>query len=136
MQRIEVLWLILFGVTASAGQHGEGPAYPCHMYYPNIPGEMLLDHDKLVAQRCIVQPGQREGIHRHPADRLYIQVTGREWTVKYGDDATTRVSHDGEIGWSDTPTEMDAMHQSGNTSDEPKDLIRVTLKPGCMAPPS
>jgi hypothetical protein len=28
------------------------------------------------------------------------------------------------------------MHESGNTGDEPIDLIWVTLKPGCMAPPA
>ena len=30
---------------------------------------------------------------------------------------------------------MSAMHESGNTGDEPIDLIWVTLKPGCMAEP-
>ncbi len=27
------------------------------------------------------------------------------------------------------------MHESGNTGDEPIDLIWVTLKPGCLADP-
>lgn len=133
MIRIQVLLLVLFGVSASADHHGEGPAEPCHMYYPNIPGEMLLDNDKLVVQRFIIEPGQWEGIHRHPANQLYIHVKGGEWTVKYGDDAETSLYSDGGIGWSDTSTELDAMHESGNTGDEPIDLIWVTLKPGCMA---
>ena len=133
MIRIQVLLLVLFGVSASADHHGEGPAEPCHIYYPNIPGELLLDNDKLVVQSFIIEPGQWEGIHRHPADQLYIHVKGGEWTVKYGDDAETSLSPDGGIGWSDTSTELDAMHESGNTGDEPIDLIWVTLKPGCMA---
>ena len=54
--------------------------------------------------------------------------------VKYGDEATTSVSATGGIGWSETATEMSAMHESGNTGDEPIDLLWVTLKPGCMAP--
>ena len=94
---------------------------------------MLLDNDKLVLQRFIIQPGQREGIHRHPPDQLCIHVKGGEWTVSFGDQATTSYSPDGSIGWSDRATLLDAMHQSGNTGDEPIDLIRVTLKPGCMA---
>ena len=136
MYRIQFILLTLFYLTASADQHGDGPPDPCHMYYPNIPGELLLENDKLVVQRFIIAPGQWEGIHRHPPNQLYIHVKGGEWTVKYGNEATTSDSPDGEIGWSDTATELSAMHQSGNTGDEPIDLIWVTLKPGCMAPPA
>jgi predicted metal-dependent enzyme (double-stranded beta helix superfamily) len=108
--RIHVSLLILFGVTASADHHGDGPAEPCHMYYPNIPGEMLLDNDKLVVQRFIIEPGQWEGIHRHPANQLFIHIKGGEWTVKYGDDAETSLSPDSGIGWSDTSTELTEKH--------------------------
>ena len=135
MYRIQFLLLTLFCLTASADQHGDGPPNPCHIYYPNIPGELLLENDKLVVQRFIIAPGQFEGIHRHPPDQLYIHVKGGEWTVKYGNTATTSDSATGSIGWSDTATEMSAMHESGNTGDEPIDLIWVTLKPGCMADP-
>ncbi len=135
MYRIQMLLLFPFFLTASANQHGDGPPNPCHMYYPNIPGEVLLENDKLVVQRFIIEPGQWEGIHRHPADQLYIHVKGGEWTVKYGDDAETSVSPTGKVGWSDTSTEFSAMHESGNTGDEPIDLIWVNLKPGCMADP-
>ncbi len=134
MYRFQFLFLILFGLTANAAdQQSEGPPNPCHMYYPNIPGEVLLENDKLVVQRFIVEPGQWEGIHRHPPDQLYIQVKGGTWTVKYGNDAETSFSPTGEIGWSDTATELSELHESGNTGDEVMDLIWVTLKPGCMA---
>ena len=135
MVRIQLLLLFLFGLTASAEQIAAGPPNPCHMVYPNISGEVLLENDKLVVQRFIIEPGQWEGIHRHPPDQLYINIKGGEWTVKYGDDADTSHSLTGSIGWSDTPTEFSAMHESGNTGDEPIDLIWVTLKPGCMAEP-
>jgi hypothetical protein len=125
MMRIQFLLLILVGLTASADQHGDGPPNRCHIYYPNIPGELMLENDKLVVQRFIIEPGEWEGIHRHPPNQLYIHVKG-----------TTSQSPDGEIGWSDTATEMSAMHESGNTGDEAIDLIWVTLKPGCMAPPA
>ena len=134
MYRFQFLFLFLCGLTANAAdQQSEGPPNPCHMYYPNIPGEVLLENDKLVVQRFIVEPGQWEGIHRHPPDQLYIQVKGGTWTVKYGNDAETSFSPTGEIGWSDTATELGELHESGNTGDEVMDLIWVTLKPGCMA---
>ena len=104
---------------------------PCHLYYPNIPGELLLENDKLVVQRFTVQPGQWEGIHRHPPDQLYIHIKGGEWTVKYGDEATTSYSPTGEIGWDDSATELSELHESGNTGDESIDLVWVTLKLGC-----
>ncbi len=105
---------------------------PCHQYYPNIPGELLLENDKLVVQRFTIQPGQWEGIHRHPPDQLYIHIKGGEWTVKYGDGATTSYSPTGEIGWDDSATELNELHGSGNTGDEFIGLVWVTLKPGCM----
>ena len=105
---------------------------PCPQYYPNIPGELLLENDKLVVQRFTIQPGQWEGIHRHPPDQLYIHIKGGEWTVKYGDGATTSYSPTGEIGWDDSATELSELHESGNTGDESIDLVWVTLKPVCM----
>ncbi|MDH4110142.1 MAG: hypothetical protein OEW35_17800 [Gammaproteobacteria bacterium] len=133
MLRLQLFLLVLIGLTASADHHGDGPPNPCHQYYPNIAGELLLENDKLVVQRFTIQPGQWEGVHRHPPDQLYIHVKGGEWTVQYGDQSETSYSPDGEIGWSDTALELDAQHQSGNTGDEPIELIWVTLKPGCMA---
>ena len=136
MYRIQFLLLSLICLSASADQHGDGPPNLCHQYYPNIPGEVLLENDKLVVQRFIIEPGQWEGIHRHPPDQLYIQIKGGEWTVRYGDESSTFDSPTGSIGWDDSATEMSAMHQSGNTGDEAMDLMWVTLKPGCMAPPA
>ena len=126
---ISMCWL-----TASAAEHA-APPNPCHQFYPNIPGQLLLENDKLVVQRFVIEPGQWEGIHRHPPDQLYIHIKGGDWTVKHGDNAETSHSPTGEIGWSDTATEMSEMHESGNTGDEPIDLIWVSLKPGCMAEP-
>ena len=131
MQRAVLAGWAFLCVTAQA----EAPLNPCHQHYPNIPGEVLLENDKLVVQRFIIEPGQWEGIHRHPPDQLYIHVKGGQWTVKYGDEAETEFSPTGEIGWSDTATELSAQHESGNTGDEPIDLIWVALKPGCMAAP-
>ena len=128
------LLLLLYCVAANATQHLD-PPNPCHQFYPNIEGALLLENDKLVVQRFVIEPGQWEGIHRHPADQLYIHIKGGQWTVRYGDEAETEYSPTGEVGWSDTATELSAMHESGNTGDEPIDLIWVALKPGCLAKP-
>ena len=135
MYRWQFLVLVLFCLTASADQHGDGPPNPCHVHYPNIPGELVLENDKLVVQRFVIEPGEWEGIHPHPPDQLWIHLKGGEWTVKYGDEANTSVAEDGAIGWWGEGTPLSAQHESGNTGDEPIELVWVTLKPGCMEPP-
>ena len=122
-----------YSTDSAKGMDGNIPN-PCHMYYPNIPGELMLENEKMVVQRFIIEPGQWEGIHRHPFDQLYIHVKGGEWTVKHGDNAVTSLSPDGSGSWDATGTTMAELHESGNTGDEPIDLIWISLKPGCLVP--
>ena len=76
--------LLLAGPGGPA-RAADGPLSPCHQYYPNIPGEVLLENDKVVVQRFIFPPGQWEGVHAHPPDQLYIHIKGGQWTVRFGD---------------------------------------------------
>ena len=106
---------------------------PCHQYYPNIPGELLLENDKLVVQRFIIQPGQWEGIHSHPGNQIYVHIDGGEWSGRIGgkSEYSGEIDEDGSVGWMDA-IPLCAGHDSGNTGDEPIDIIYVTLKTGCM----
>ena len=133
VRKIMALFLTSLVVITSHG--ADGPVSPCHQFYPNIPGETLLDNDTLVVQRFIIPPGQWEGVHKHPPNQLYIHVKGGEWTVRFGDKKETSVAADGEIGWSDKGLGLDADHESQNSGDEPIHLIWVAVKPGCMAGP-
>ncbi len=129
----KIMPLLLAGLVVTAAYGADGPASPCHQFYPNIPGETLLDNDTLVVQRFIIPPGQWEGVHKHPPNQLYIHIKGGEWTVRYGDNTETYVAPDGEIGWSDEGLGLDADHESQNSGDEPIHLVWVAVKPGCMA---
>ncbi|MEM7226978.1 MAG: hypothetical protein AAF495_28675 [Pseudomonadota bacterium] len=120
---------LLLGPAAAAAE--DGPQSPCHQYYPNIEGEVLLENDKVVVQRFIFPPGQWEGVHSHPPDQLYIHIKGGHWTVRYGDSKTSGYSADGSVGWYG-PVPLSADHESVNSGDEPIDLIWVTLKDGCL----
>ena len=107
---------------------------PCHQYYPNISGQVLLENDKVVVQRFTFPPGKWEGIHSHPPDQLYIHIKGGEWTVKYGDTIKTypaEQSPTGSVGWYG-PVSLSEKHEAMNSGDEPIDLIWVTLKEQCM----
>ena len=98
------------------------------IFYPNVPGELLLANDKVVVQKFILEPGQWEGLHTHPVNQIYVHIRGGEWTVRRN--GQERVSHaeDGSVGWSGVTTE-DEQHESGNTGSTPIELVWVTLQP-------
>ena len=115
---------ILFSFNGWAEQSN-----PCHLYYPNIPGELVLENDKLVVQRFIIQPGQWEGIHSHPGNQVYIHIKGGTWSERRGGiqlQSSTKLTA-GSVGWMDA-VDLSVGHESGNTGNTTIDLIWVTLK--------
>lgn len=107
-----------------------GNPFGFYLNYPNIPGEDLLENDRVVVQRFLVRPGQWEGVHAHNPNMLYIHVRGGQWAArskKEPEHAYPQPSPDGEVGWM-PPIDISEGHQSGNVGQEPIDLIWVTLK--------
>lgn len=101
-----------------------------HLDYPNIPGEDLLENDRVVVQRFVVPPGQWEGVHAHRPNMLYIHVRGGRWAARSNTEpqhAYPAPSPDGGVGWM-APIDISEGHESGNIGAEPIDLIWVTLK--------
>jgi quercetin dioxygenase-like cupin family protein len=98
--------------------------------YPNIPGEDLLENDRVIVQRFVVNPGQWEGVHAHGPNMLYIHVKGGQWAArskKEPEHLYPQADPDGEVGWM-SPIDISEGHESGNAGKEPIDLIWVTLK--------
>ncbi len=128
MRKLILISALLFSFNGWAEQSN-----PCHQYYPNIPSELVLENDKLVVQRFIIQPGQWEGIHSHPGNQIYVHIKGGEWSGRIGgkSEYSGEIDEDGSVGWMDA-IPLSAGHDSGNTGDEPIDIIYVTLKTGCM----
>ena len=60
--RITGLIVGLFTVTTGSAQQE----------YPNIEGETLLEDDRVVVQRFVLESGEWEGIHEHPENQLVI----------------------------------------------------------------
>ena len=127
MKKLILISALLFSFNGWAEQSN-----PCHQYYPNIPGELVLENDKLIVQRFIIQPGQWEGIHSHPGNQIYVHIKGGEWSGRIGgkSEYSGEIDEDGSVGWMDA-IPLSAGHDSGNTGNTPIDIIYVTLKEGC-----
>jgi hypothetical protein len=101
------------------------------VFYPNIPGELLLDNEHVVVQRFIIEPGQWEGIHSHPGNQIAVRIKGGLWAGRRGGREVSRRSEpteDGSVGWMEA-IDISEQHESGNVGDTPIDLIWITLKP-------
>ncbi len=104
---------------------------PCHQYYPNIPGKLLFENDKVVVQKFVFPPGVWEGIHSHPPDQFYVQLNAGVWTVRFGGKTYPPQYYPADsVGWLG-PVALTAGHESVNSGDEPIESILVTLKDGC-----
>ena len=100
--------------------------------YPNIDdsdGEIVYENDLVILQKLIVGPGEWEGIHSHPGNQIYVHIKGGYWSGMLGDqfEYQHEYSADGSVGWMDQ-IPIEAEHNSGNTGDNPIELIYVTLK--------
>ncbi len=76
--------VLAFTSVAGHNIYSAYAATDCRQTYPNIPGRVLLENDKVVVQRFMFPPGQWEGVHAHPPNQLFINIKGGEWTVRYG----------------------------------------------------
>ena len=122
---IELLWVTLKPHTATASEIASMKNY--QLVYPNIPGDLLRDNDRVVVQRFVVQPGAWEGVHAHPGNQLYIHVKGGTWAVRTAGKETVSESKTGSVGWYHA-IPLSQQHQSGNAGNVPIDLLWITLK--------
>jgi len=126
--------LLLF-LTACASNAPDSEADADNQFlltYPNLDnpgGEVLLENEHVVVQRFIVGAGEWEGLHAHPGNQVFVHVKGGEWSGRAGGKPTYTGSYseDGVVGWMEK-IPLSEGHESGNTGDEPIDLIWVTLK--------
>ncbi len=118
----------LVSVTLRPVEAGE-PAHE-YLHYPNIPGEDLLENDRVIVQRFLVNPGRWEGVHAHCPNMLYIHIKGGRWAARSHSNPQpihAEPAPDGSVGWMPT-IGIEEGHESGNVGDEPIDLVWVTLK--------
>ena len=129
MRRLPIICSLIFFSAVGAQQT-----------YPNIDGETLLEDDRVIVQRFVLEPGQWEGVHEHPEHQLVIVVNGTdELTYRIGD--SNRIftrDNDEELEritsfWRPGPVLLSDDHESGNTGTRPLEWIAITFKSESIA---
>ncbi len=129
MRRIAAICSLLLFSAANAQQT-----------YPNVEGETLLEDDRVIVQRFVLEPGQWEGVHEHPKHQLVVVVNATdELTYRIGDSnkVFTR-ENDEELQritsfWRPGPVLLSDDHESGNTGSRPLEWIAITFKSESIA---
>ena len=129
MRRITAICSLLLCSAANAQQT-----------YPNVEGETLLEDDRVIVQRFVLEPGQWEGVHEHPKHQLVVVVNATdELTYRIGDSnkVFTR-ENDEELQritsfWRPGPVLLSDDHESGNTGTRPLEWIAITFKSESIA---
>jgi predicted metal-dependent enzyme (double-stranded beta helix superfamily) len=124
MMRIVVAITILSSYCAANAQQE----------YPNIEGDTILEDDRVIVQRFVLEPGQWEGIHEHPehqlvivlnsTDELTYRFRGTDTVIPSPDDAPEEIS----AFWRPGPVVLSDEHESGNTGTRPLEWIAITFK--------
>ena len=123
-------FLLYFPAGLAQAQDADG--IPFLLTYPNLDkphGDVVLENEHVLVQRYVVPPDSWEGVHAHPGDQVYVHVVGGTWSGRAGGESTydDEFSETGSVGWMPR-IPLSEGHESGNTGDEPIDLIWVTLK--------
>jgi beta-alanine degradation protein BauB len=100
-----------------------------YLAYPNIPGEDVLENDRVIVQRFAMNPGEWEGVHPHHPNTLYIFIKGGQWMSRTINPPSEIVgnSPDGDVAWMPA-IDIGAGHQSGNIGTTPSDVVWIALK--------
>lgn len=113
-------------VTGLSGLTGRGIAAEAAVgpTYANLQGEIVLDNQRVMVQKFVIEPGQSTGIHTHPSDQLLVFVKGGVLTAATGRSTLWR---DGRVLWQNAADRAD--EGSANTGATPIEIICVSLKP-------
>ena len=88
------------------------------------PGAVVLENDKVVVRRYLLQPGMSTGMHSHSRDYLRVILQGGtvEITTLQGPTRTEKVET-GSVAWRTKST-----HDSKNTGGSPVEGLVIEIK--------
>jgi predicted metal-dependent enzyme (double-stranded beta helix superfamily) len=92
--------------------------------FANLQGEVVLDNQRVIVQKFVLQPGQATGRHSHPSDQLIVFIKGGALRSQSGRSTLWR---DGRVLWQNVTDRSDG--GSTNAGAAPIVMICVSLKP-------
>jgi len=97
--------------------------------FPDLQPELLLENNRMIVQRVIIEPGQWTGAHGHPGNQVFLVIKGgtrseRRGGIAYGESQDLQA---GAVGWLDA-LGPDEAHDVGNTGDTKMEIVVVTIK--------
>lgn len=107
-------------ITIAPGEPGAATSQD----YPNRPAEVVMENDRVIAQRLIGKPGQWVGEHAHTEGQIGVVVKGGTVTYREGGEETERKFTVGEV----FTVEPTAAHDHAVTGDSGIETILLTLK--------
>ena len=94
------------------------------MDYAGLQGEVVLDNDRVVVQKIVIQPGQSTGPQGGSADRLLVFIKGG---VLKSESGRSTLWKDGRVLWQNAADRSNAGFM--NVGTMPIEFISVSLKP-------
>jgi quercetin dioxygenase-like cupin family protein/mannose-6-phosphate isomerase-like protein (cupin superfamily) len=94
------------------------------MTYADLHGEVVLDNERVVVQKFVIQPGQSTGPRTASADQLLVFIKGGVLKSAAG---RSTLWKDGRVQWRSAADRSDAAAVNSGTT--PIELICVSLKP-------
>lgn len=97
--------------------------------FPDLQLELLLENDRMIVQRAILESGQWTGVHGHPGNQVFLVIKGGTRSERRGgvSDVSSMDLQAGSVGWLDALDQSEA-HDVGNTGDTAMEIVLVTIK--------
>ncbi len=120
---IDLIYVTLKGdVAINPGARRVTPAFA------DVPVQLLLENDRVIAQRLWIEPGQWTGTHSHTGNLVYIHITGGTWSERRnGAQSPPSSLEAGSVRWIQT-ADGELAREYGNVGTAPMHLVLITLK--------
>ena len=121
--------ICVLGLMAPAAASLANPAAPLQsakytMTYAGLHGEVVLDNERVVVQKFVIEPGQSTGSRASSADQLLVFIKGGVLKSAAGRSTLWR---DGRVLWRSAADRSDS--GAVNSGTTPIEFICVNLKP-------
>jgi hypothetical protein len=97
--------------------------------FASLNGEKVLDNNRVLVEKFVINPGQTTGTYTHPTDQLWVFIKGGVLTSA----GRSILWREGRVQWH-SASDADSAG-SVNTGATPIEIIAVSLKPVAAAAP-